>query len=66
MTRNEAMAFAISTGRPITHTYFSGGEYIKYQGKDLVDEDGIILPQDEFWNIRSGGIWNDGWSEYKG
>lgn len=65
MTRNEAMSFAISTGKPITHKYSYKGEYVRYQGKELVDEDGIPLPQDEFWAIRSGGFWEDGWSEYK-
>lgn len=39
MTRNEAMAFAISVGN--------------------------ILPQQEFWTIRSGGSWENGWEEYK-
>ena len=23
------------------------------------------IPQNEFWAIRSGGFWEDGWSEYK-
>ena len=53
MTKKEAMAFAISTGKPIRHQTFSKDEYV------------IILPQNEFWSIRSGGIWEDGWQEYK-
>lgn len=65
MTRNEAMSFALSAGKPITHKYFGKGEYVRYQGKELVDEDGIPLPQNEFWAIRSGDFWEDGWSEYK-
>ena len=48
MTRNEAMSFALSAGKPITHKYFGKGEYVRYQGKELVDEDGIPLPQNEF------------------
>ena len=43
MTRNEAMSFALSAGKPITHKYFGKGEYVRYQGKELVDEDGIPL-----------------------
>lgn len=65
MTKKEAMAFAISTGKPIRHQTFSKGEYVIYVGKELHDEEGIILPQNEFWSIRSGGIWEDGWQEYK-
>lgn len=44
MTRNEAMAFAISVGKPIRHNLFSKGEFIRYKGKELVDEEGTILP----------------------
>lgn len=32
MTRNEAMAFAISVGKPIRHNLFSKGEFIRYNG----------------------------------
>ena len=48
MTKKEAMAFAISTGKPIRHQTFSNGEYVIYVGKELHDEEGIILPQIEF------------------
>lgn len=61
MTRGEAMAFAISVGKPIRHKSFSKGEFVRYKGKELVDEDEIILPQQEFWAIRSGGSWENGW-----
>ena len=57
MTKQEAMAFAISVGKPIRHKSFSKCE--------LVDEEGTILPQQEFWAIRSGGSWENGWEEYK-
>lgn len=66
MTKKEAIAFAISTGNPIAHKFFTAGEYVRYRGEDLMDEDGVILPNDEFWLIRSGGDWEDGWEEYKG
>lgn len=59
MTRNEAMAFAISVGKPIRHKSFSKGEFVRYEGKELVDEEGTILPQQEFWAIRSGGFWEN-------
>ena len=56
MTKKEAMAFAISAGKPIRHNSFSKGEFVRYKGKELVDEEGTILPQQEFWTIRSGGF----------
>lgn len=65
MTKKEAIAFAISTEKPIRHQTFSKDEYVIYVGKELQDEEGTILLQDEFWNIRSGGIWEDGWQECK-
>ena len=65
MTRKEAMAFAISVGKPIRHNSFSKGEFVQDKGKELVDEEGTILPQQEFWAIRSGGSWENGWEEYK-
>lgn len=43
------MAFAISVGKPIRHNSFSKGEFVRYEGKELVDEEGTILPQQEFW-----------------
>lgn len=65
MTKQEAMAFAISTGKPIRHKYFSEDEFVRYKGMDLVDEEGIILSQQEFWAIRSGVSFENGWEEYK-
>ena len=65
MNRSEAMSFAISTGHPIRHNIVSKGEFVRYKGKHLVDEEGVTLPHYEFWNIRSGGLWENGWEEYK-
>lgn len=64
MTKQEAIAFAISTGKPITHHYFSDDEFVKYEDGELVDEQGFHLPTQEFWNIRTGGEWEDGWAEF--
>lgn len=33
MTKQEAMVFAISVGKPIRHNSFSKGEFVRYQGK---------------------------------
>ena len=59
------MAFAISVGKPIRHNSFSKDEFIQYKGNELVDEEENILPQQEFWAIRSGSFWENGWEEYK-
>ena len=66
MTREEAIAYTISTGNPIRHKFFEKDEYVRFDGaeKCLIDESGIMLPYDEFWSIRSGGYWEDGWSWY--
>lgn len=61
MTRSEAMAFAISTGKAIRHKYFGKGEFVHYVGNKLFDEDGNELSINEFWNIRSGGYWENDW-----
>lgn len=65
MNKKEAMSFAISTGKPIRHSSFSRGEFVRYKGKELVDEEETILPHQEFWTIRSGDSWENGWQEYK-
>lgn len=65
MNKKEAISFAISTGKPIRHSSFSKGEFVQYKGKELVDEEETILPHQEFWTIRSGDSWENGWQEYK-
>lgn len=64
MTRSEAITFAISTGKPIRHKYFSKGEFVHYVGNKLFDKDGNELPISEFWSIRSGGYWENDWEDY--
>ena len=67
MTRKEAIEYAISTRNPIKHVFFGKDEYVRFdeEEKCLIDESGTMLPYDEFWSIRSGGYWENGWSEYK-
>lgn len=70
MTRKEAISFAISTRKPIRHSTFGKNEYVKFYtgtfGDEtwMIDEEGTFLPYDEFWGIRSGDFWEDGWSEF--
>ena len=69
MTRKEAISFAISPRKPIRHSMFGKNEYVKFYAGDfgdetwMIDEEGTFLPYDEFWAIRSGDFWEDGWSE---
>ena len=71
MTRKEAISFAISTRKPIRHSTFGKNEYVKFYVGDfedetwMLDEEGTFLPYDEFWAIRSGDFWEDGWSEFQ-
>lgn len=66
MTKSQAIVFSMCTHKPITHYYFGDDEFVKYDEKgNLVDESGYILPKDEFWSLRTGQAWEDGWKEYK-
>ena len=71
MTRKEAISFAISTRKPIRHSMFGKNEYVKFYAGTfgdetwMLDEEGAFLPYDEFWAIRSGDLWEDGWSEFQ-
>lgn len=59
MTKKEAVQ-ALYDGKALTHTRFSPGEYIHMWNGKLKDEDGYILHG--FWTIRTGRIWENGWS----
>ena len=71
MTRKEAISFVISTRKTIRHSTFGKNEYVKFYAGDfgdetwMLDEEGTFLPYDEFWAIRSGDFWEDGWSEFQ-
>ena len=71
MTRKEAISFAISTRKPIRHSTFGKNEYVKFYAGTfgdetwMLDEEGAFLLYDEFWAIRSGDFWEDGWSEFQ-
>lgn len=66
MSKGEALAYTLSTHKPIFHAFFGEGEYVYYDGKDLRDESGGYLDYNEFWNIRTGGGWENGWFKYEG
>jgi hypothetical protein len=69
MNRHEAK-LALSEGKKLTHNYFSEGEFchlecvnpntrpIKYE---IVFEDGVTQDEGEFWSMRDGYQWDNGW-----
>ena len=61
MTRQEAIAYMLSTHKPIAHKLFGKEEFVRYDGMSLKDESNLCLPYGEFWAIRSRGVWEDGW-----
>lgn len=64
MNRNELLKF-LRAGHRMTHTYFSKHEWMQLTGPNhLIFEDGVVVTQDEFWNIRKGSAWHTGWSIY--
>lgn len=63
MTRQEAISFSKATEKPIRHRYFSPGEYVFYKDGKLIDEEGYVLPEIEFWSLRSGEVWENDWEE---
>lgn len=48
MTRQEAIAYMLSTHKPIAHKLFGKEEFVRYDGMDLKDESNLCLPYGEF------------------
>lgn len=61
---------ALSEGKKVTHNYFLDGEFVylecvnpntmpvKYE---MVFEDGNTQEEGEFWELRKGSQWDNGW-----
>lgn len=63
MNKSEAIE-AMRSGKRVTHNTFISGEYVTMKDESIVDEDGNILDEKEFWSFRSSEIFNEGWSLY--
>ena len=63
MTRYEAKQ-AINEGQKVTHTYFTDEEFIgrSQENGQLIDENGIALNESDFWSLRAGASFDNGWS----
>jgi hypothetical protein len=67
MTKLEALE-ELSKGEAITHVNFTDEEYIEQSlasANHYLDENGYYLEIGEFWALRSGAAWDDGYSIYK-
>lgn len=61
LTREEACE-ALSNGRKLTHTLFFESEWVIKMGDLILFEDSHSQSSDEFWDIRRGDAWNNGWN----
>jgi hypothetical protein len=61
MTKTEAIK-AMSEGHKVRHTYFTSDEFVYVDDKGyMLDEKGYVMGP-EFWELRTGKQWDDGWS----
>ena len=60
MTKQEAIQ-ALKEGHKVRHKLFSNDEYLYMENGELYYEVCTYLPFDEFFELRSGKDWEDGW-----
>jgi hypothetical protein len=61
MTKEEAIK-AMREGKKVTHTYFGSKEWMTMQGNIVVFEDGVTMWESEFWELRQGIGFENGYS----
>ncbi len=61
LTREEACE-ALSKGKKLTHNLFHEGEWVIKMGDLMLFEDNVTQSVEEFWQIRKGDAWSDGWN----
>ena len=55
---------ALEQGMKLTHSYFTGKEWVKqHSGTQYIFEDGVVQDIEEFWNMRQD--WSGSWKEFK-
>lgn len=73
MNRLEAKQ-ALSEGKKITHSYFEPGEFVYLECMNpntrpviynCVFEDGATQEENEFWELRKGSQYDNGWEILK-
>jgi hypothetical protein len=60
LTKNEAV-LALSNGSIVTHRMFYPNEWVRQVGGIYEFEDGIGIPSYEFWDLKNGDVYLDGW-----
>lgn len=64
MTLSEAKV-ALNTGVKISHRFFDNHEFIMKDSKgNLRDENGLILIETLFWQLRNNKYWQEDWNIY--
>jgi len=61
MTKKDAIK-AMDNGVTVSHANFSRDEWVKRTCHLFEFEDGILCTEREFWQWRSDGSWDTGWS----
>lgn len=64
MNRVEAKK-ALRQGKRLTHKYFVNGEWVQGVHGVYEFEDGVHCAPSEFWSIRHGKEYAEGWTEIK-
>lgn len=65
MTREKALKL-IELGYKITHRDFDKGEFIKkHKEGNYINQDGAIFNANQFWLIRKGEPWKNGYKIYE-
>jgi len=62
MTKEQAKK-ALWDGHKVSHRHFSPEEWVKSESAiNYIFEDGVKQPIENFWAMRKGIGWGDGWS----
>ena len=65
MNKQEAIE-QMKKGIKITHEWFSKDEWVTMNSRgEIVLEDGFICSPNEFWQWRTSGTWNNGYSLFE-
>lgn len=60
MSKKEAIQ-AMKEGKKVTHRFFASGEWMTIKNGFLFLEDGALISLEEFFNLRSDSLWEDGY-----
>ncbi len=65
MTQSEAI-YHMGEGEKVTHRFFTENEWVKLgEPGYYILEDGVTVPENEFWRYRDGSEWLNDWEIWK-